>query len=203
MLNNIEILSRVILEDAYLEAKKVLDKASIKAASIRERNKNEVEKLKRESGYNKNQMDLVCNKKKLISLAEFKARTEIWECKEEILAAVLNKIKDEFFSIIENKDYPLLLKRLIIDALSYLKDEGADFVCRVKINDQSLLPITVFEQLSKKYHKKISLDNRPLEISGGIILYRSDFRVLYDNSLEAIFLREMEQIRCMASKIIF
>ena len=148
-------------------------------------------------------VDLVCNKAKMISLAEFNARTSIWSRKEEILASVFEQVQSDFFSIIEHKDYPLILKRLIIDALAYLKEEGREFVCRTRAKDQSLLPVAIFEQLSKEHNKNLSLDNTPLDILGGIVLYRSDLRVLYDNSLEAIFTREREQIRCMASKIIF
>ena len=47
------------------------------------------------------------------------------------------------------------------------------------------------------------VDATPVDISGGVMVYRSDFRVLYDNSLEAIFQRKRGQIRCTLAKILF
>jgi vacuolar-type H+-ATPase subunit E/Vma4 len=203
MLNNIEVLSRVILEDAASEAGALLDNAKKEEAFIKEKNIQEIERLKKDPKKNKIHMDLVCDKAKMISLAEFRARSEILGLKEEILSPILNEMYHEFLSLTENKQYPLLLKKLIIDALTYLKDEGEEFVCRIKDKDRSLLPASIFKEVSEQCNKRVSLDKMPVDILGGVVVFRADYRVLYDNSLEAIFQRKRGQIRCTLAKILF
>ena len=66
MLNNIEVLSRVILEDAVSEAKSLLDNAKKEVACIERRSVQEIEKLKKNPKKNKIRMSLVCEKAKMI-----------------------------------------------------------------------------------------------------------------------------------------
>ena len=51
--------------------------------------------------------------------------------------------------------------------------------------------------------KLLLLDKSTVDIMGGVIVFRSDLRVFYDNSLEAIFERNRQQMRCMAAEYIF
>jgi vacuolar-type H+-ATPase subunit E/Vma4 len=136
-------------------------------------------------------------------MAEFRARSEILQRKEEVLKRVILRVQQDFFSITGRSDYPDILKKLIIDALRCLKREGIEFVCRLNPRDQSLLPASVFKDIGKEAKADVSLDKIPIESVGGVIVFRSDLRVSYDNSLEAIFERKRQQMRCMAAEYIF
>lgn len=203
MQNNIEILSRVIMDDASREARSLLEKARTESESITEEGIRKAEELKRASMKGKGQMDLLCNKAKAISLAEFQARSEILGRKEEILSEVLRQVQGTFFSLPGHEDYPEILKVLIIHAIAYLKEEGDAFVCRFNEQDRSVLSPQLLNDLGKKCDRTLSLDTTPADIVGGVIVFRSDFRVLYDNSLEAIFERNRQQMRRMAAECIF
>ena len=47
------------------------------------------------------------------------------------------------------------------------------------------------------------MDTMSADIVGGVIVFRTDLRVLYNNSLEAIFERNRQQIRRIAAECIF
>jgi vacuolar-type H+-ATPase subunit E/Vma4 len=203
MLNNIEILSRVIMDDASREAEAILDKARKEFESIREEGFRRAEGLKKTAMKSKGQIDLLCDKAKMVSLAEFQARSEILGRKEAIIKEVLQEIQKVFFALPGRKDYPEILKKLTHQALKYLEADGNEFICRVNERDHSLLSSSILKDLGEKMDKLLSLDKSPVDIVGGIIVFRSDLRVLYDNSLEAIFERNRQQMRCIAAESIF
>lgn len=61
----------------------------------------------------------------------------------------------------------------------------------------------VLDELKEKTGKWVSLDKEPIDIAGGVIVFRADYRVFYDNSFEAIFERKRENLRCIAAECIF
>jgi len=203
MLNNMEILSRVIMEDASREAKAILDKARIESAFIREEGIQKAEELKKTARRSKDHTDLSCHQAKLISLEEFRARSEILSRKEEIIKEVLLQIREEFFSLPERGDYPGIMRKLIVHALGHLKADGEAFLCRVRAGDRALLGHDFLDALGRELDKGLSLDPETADIVGGVIVLRSDLRVLYDNSLEAIFERNRQKMRCIAAECIF
>lgn len=203
MLNNLEVLSKVLLEDASHEARMILDKARKEASGIKEEGVRVAEELQRTQKKSRSQVDLVCYKAKMISLAEFKARSEILARKEEILNGILSQLRREFLSLPGKEGYPELLERLIEDALKHLEGEGREFFCQINAEDQRILLPQVLERIGAKLVKGISLDTEPVAISGGAIVQRADQRVLYDNSLEAIFERKRQHMRCMAAEFLF
>ena len=203
MLNNMEILCRVILEDASREAKAILEKARVESESIIEEGRREAGELIKSARKSKSHIDLSCNKAKIISLAEFQSRSEILGRKEKVIDNVLREAQKAFFALPERDNYPGILKNLIVQALKFLDEDGREFVCRVNERDRALLPSSTLMELGKMTEKVISLDDTPAEIVGGVIAFRSDLRVLYDNSLEALFERNRQRMRCLAAECIF
>jgi len=202
-MQNVEILSRVIMNDAHKEAELIIEKANRESESIRAKGIKTVDELKSETKNNFGQSIFSINKNKIISIAEFGAKNEILKQKDKIIENILNKIKQEFFSLTEHKDYPLVLNRLIIESFRYLEVEDKKFICRVNLRDQSLLSSTVLDKLSKRLNTSLSLDTDPLNIIGGVVLFPPGCRVLYDNSLEAIFERKKEDMRYIAATCTF
>ena len=84
-----------------------------------------------------------------------------------------------------------------------MEADGNAFVCRVNERDHPLLSSSVLKEIGKKTEKAVSLDDLPLKIVGGVNVLRKDLRVFYDNSLEAIFERNREHMRCIAAACIF
>jgi len=200
---NIDILSRVIMDDAYREAESIIEKAKEECESIRKQGMNTVNDLKNKKNHNLSKVKLSSSHSKLISLEEFRARSEILSCKEEIIKEVLWQIREEFFALPQRGDYPAIMRRLIVHAVRHLKADGEAFLCRVNSRDRSLLAHDFLDALGRELGKALSLDQETADNVGGVIVLRSDLRVLYDNSLEAIFDRNRQQMRCIAAESIF
>lgn len=200
---NIEILSRVIMDDAYREAEAILEKARKESESIKENAVNISNDMIFDNKSSSSQINILSKKDKIISLEELRIRSDVMEYQEQVLQGILQQVRKDFFSLPERRDYPEVLKRLIINALKHLQVDGNIFICRVNARDRSFLTLSLLYELGEKTGKEISLDTDPVDIAGGVILIRKDLRVLYDNSLEAIFERNREKMRCMAAEYIF
>ena len=77
-----------------------------------------------------------------------------------------------------------------------------------KIEVTSTKPCITQVDLSLAYTPGVAepcreIHKNPEDIAGGVIVFRSDLRVFYDNCLEAIFERKRAQLRCMAAECIF
>jgi vacuolar-type H+-ATPase subunit E/Vma4 len=199
--NNGEILARVIMEDAFQEAEAILEKAEKEAASIHKESLKMQAEVRRQAESNQNQLDIFLAKAKMISQAELQARMELIDQKETALQGVLEVVKQEFFSLPRSPDYPSILMKLTLQGLEWL--EGEEFICQVNNRDRTLFNPPVLESMSKESGKKLSLAEQTLDIEGGVIIVRSDGRLLYDNSLEAIFQRREEAMRSAAARLLF
>ena len=186
---NIDILSRVIMDDAYREAEAIIEKAKEESESIRKQGMNSVNDLKNKKNHSLSKVKLSSSHSKCISLEEFRARSEILGRKEEIIKEVLWQIREEFFALPERGDYPGIMRKLIVHALGHLKADGEAFLCRVRAGDRALLSHDLLDELGRGLGNGLSLDKQTADIVGGVIVLRFDLRVLYDNSLEAIFER--------------
>lgn len=203
MLNNIEILSRVIIEDAYREANLIIEHAQKEASEIERSALFKVSNLKK-SAKNTLAHTAFANKKgKIVSLSEFRSRCEILSYKEKFINKILLKVQNEFFSMAKGKEYQALLKRLILEAVKLMTDEARDFVCQINVRDRKLLESGMLDEIKKETNKNISIDENSIPIAGGAVIYTADFRVLYDNSFEAIFERAKEMMRYIAAEALF
>ncbi len=201
MITDMEILISVIMEDAFQEAKAVLNKAKKEAASIQEKSLKEQDKLLQQNKSSRNQSEMFLARAKMISQAELKARMEIIHQKEAILEDILDTIRQDFFLLVHHPDYTSILRRLVMKGLEYL--EGNDFTCQVIDRDRILLSPQVLGDLSSQTGRKVSLSKHSLKAEGGVIIQRGDGRVLYDNTLKAIFSRQQEKMRSVAAERLF
>lgn len=202
MLSNVDILSRVIIEDASRQIQAILEKAKKESEAIIEEGLQKIKTLKKEDKMDKSRIEASFTEAKRIAQAEFLSHTEILGRKEKILREIIQQLQKDFFELPQQKDYPLILKGLILDAIRHLEKEGKSFVCCVNSKDYGILS-PYLADLVKRTDKELSLDETPIYITGGVILFRADQRVSFDNSLEAIFERKRGQMRCIAAEYIF
>jgi len=199
--NNGEILARVIMEDAFQEAEAILEKSEKEAAGILKESLRVQAEMRRQAESNQSQLDIFLAKAKMISQAELQARMELIDQKEAVLQGALEVVKQEFFSLSRRPDYPSILMRLTLEGLAWL--EGDEFICQTNGRDRTLFTPPVLESMSRESGKELLLDEQVLDIEGGVVIVRSDGRLLYDNSLEAIFQRREEVMRSAAARQFF
>ncbi|MCL6584075.1 MAG: V-type proton ATPase subunit E [bacterium] len=200
--SNGEILARVIMEDAFQEAEAILDKARKEAASIQREALRVQAEMRRQAENSQTNLDIFLAKAKMVSQAELAARMEIIGQKEAILQEVLDVVRQELYALVRYPDYAShLLSRLTLEALGWL--EGEEFIIQVNSRDRQLFTDDLLALLSAQSGKKLTLSEQTPDIEGGVIVVRSDGRLLYDNSLEAIFQRSEEVMRSAAARLLF
>ncbi|MEW6381313.1 MAG: V-type ATP synthase subunit E family protein [bacterium] len=199
--NNGEILARVIMEDAFQEAEAILEKAKKEAASIQQESVRVQAQMRQQAESSQSQLDIYLAKAKMISQAELSARMEIIGQKEAILQDVLSAVRQELYALARHPDYASILMRLTREALSWL--EGDEFSVQVNGRDRRLFTPKVLEELSAESGKRLMLSEQAIDAEGGVIVIRSDGRLQYDNTLEAIFQRREETMRSAAARLLF
>ncbi len=201
MSQNMEILVSVIMEEAFQEAQAIIEKGRKETISIQENSLREQEDLNRQYEENQDQGELVFAKAKRISQVELQVRTDIIYQKELILENLLQTLSWEFYALPHHAKYPSFLKKLFLHALEHL--EGDEFICQLNERDHSLISESLFAEIGCRTGKRITLDKEGLSVEGGVIIKRNDERVLYDNTLEAIFQRCQEHLRSIAAERLF
>lgn len=199
--NNGEILARVIMEDAFQEAEAILEKAKREAASIQQESVRVQAQMRQQAESNQSQLDIYLAKAKMISQAELSARMEIIGQKEAILQDALCAVRQKIYALPRHPDYAAIQIRLTAEALSWL--EGDEFSVQVNGRDRRFFTPQVLEMLSAESGKTLILAGQAIDIEGGVVIIRADGRLMYDNSLEAIFQRREEAMRSVAARLLF
>ncbi len=176
----LEELEKQLMVDAKKESETTLSKATqekekIIAAAL--------EKKKQIFAQAKNSAQELSQKERneRISAANLRAAQMIDEKKNEIVDLGLQQVWQELIELIDSKDYQKLLKKLIAEGEKELGKQCIVFVNKKDFADA----------------KKISLNvsKSPIEIAGGAIIATKDEKVRVNNSLEAIFEQNKENIR--------
>jgi len=194
-----------ILEDAKAEANKIISKAEEEKAKILEKAKEEAEKRKAEI-LKKGEKEAEMTKNRIISEAKLEAKKKLLETKEEIIEMAINKLKEELTKLPEQPDYKDKLIKLIKEGAISLG--GGDLVVRLNKRDIELIDDSTLWNLEKEVEnitKKVTVlkKGEPVDIVGGCIIETADGLKSLDNSLEAIFNRNLNVIRARITEKLF
>ncbi|MBN2373607.1 hypothetical protein JXL19_07465 [bacterium] len=203
MTNNLEILIYVVLEEVFQEAEAIVEKAEKEAAQIKKEAQMRLAELQQKAKRDSRRSDIVFTKTKIISQSALQARMEVIHQKEAMVGELLERLQEEFFDLPRQPDYPNILKGLILEGLEALKKEGDEFTCQLNEQDRSFISPALLDEAARKTGKRITLDERRMESKGGAVIWRADGQVFYNNSLEAIFQRWHDELRCLAGERLF
>ena len=199
-----EIVSK-ILEDANKEAEEIIKKAQMEAEKILEEAKKEAERRKSEI-LKKGEKEAEMIKNRIISEAKLEVRKKMLRKKEELIEMAIKKLREELMKLPERENYRDLLIRLIVDGAIAVGSEKV----AVDLNkrDYEILDIKTLWEIEKEIER---LTKRPVivrrgttvDIVGGAIVRDIDGTKICDNSLEAIFERNLENIRAKIAQVLF
>jgi len=194
-----------ILEDAKAEANKIISEAKEEEAKILEKAKEEAEKRKAEI-LKRGEKEAEMTKSRIISEAKLEAKKKLLEAKEEIIEMAINKLKEELAKLPEQSDYKDKLIKLIKDGAVSLG--GGELVVRLNKRDMELIEDSTLWNLEKEVENatnKVTVlkKGEPVDITGGCIIETADGLKSLDNSLEAIFNRNMNEIRARITEKLF
>ncbi|ACV24286.1 V-type proton ATPase subunit E [Methanocaldococcus fervens] len=194
-----------ILEDAKAEANKIISQAEEEKAKILEKAKEEAEKRKAEI-LKKGEKEAEMTKSRIISEAKLEAKKKLLEAKEEIINMAIEKLREELAKLPEQSEYKDKLINLIKDGAVSLG--GGELVVRLNKRDMDIIDDSVLWNLEKEVEemtKKVTVlkKGKPVDIIGGCIIETADGLKSLDNSLEAIFNRNLDVVRARITEKLF
>ena len=178
--DNIQRLSREIIQQAEADAEKILAEAIAKAEQIR----NHAEEVvaadkKRILEQAKNDADRI--RGQAIATAQLNARTLILESREKLLVSVFESSLEKIPSVQNYSDYPTIVENLALEAINQLAVKKVILHADKVTNE--LLKDSVLKKISLKFDGTIEM-GEPLKKGTGIIAETVDGHLNYDNTLE-------------------
>ncbi|HEY9151731.1 MAG TPA: V-type ATP synthase subunit E family protein [Anaerolineales bacterium] len=188
---NIEALSRAILNDARTEAEQIQVEAKTKADAVRQQAKEQAES-ERKAILEHAKVEAERLRGQVIASAQLKARTIQLEYREKLLDKVFDAARQRLSSIQKRSDYDQIVTQLLREALIQLKADRAE----VRADDATMksLDLQTLEQISKELNAHISM-GKSLENGLGVVVDTSDGRLHYDNTLETRLTRLQNALR--------
>jgi V/A-type H+/Na+-transporting ATPase subunit G/H len=178
--DNIETLSRAILNEAHTEADQVLAQARAKADEIRTRGLVEAE-AERKRILDKASQEVERVRSQAIANARLKARSMQFQRREDLLDRVFASARQQLPGIQTWTNYDKIASRLLIEAVRQLNAPQA----RVRVDGKTALSLNQQTVQNVAAELKVELDlGQPLEQGIGVIVESDNGRLHYDNTLE-------------------
>lgn len=189
--DNIDALSKAIMEQARSEADQMLADAKTKAEEIRKRaEQRAAEERKAILSRVSQEAERIHGQK--IATAQMKARTMQLEHREKLLEKVFDEAQKELVGIQQWTEYPEIAETLLREALMQIRAE----VVEVQADEKtlSLLKRGALDKVAKELNTQITV-GAPLERGIGVIVKTADGHLQYDNTLETRLRRMKSSLR--------
>ncbi|EKD88902.1 MAG: V-type ATP synthase subunit E [uncultured bacterium] len=189
--DNIQRLSREIIQQAEADAEKILGEAKAKAEQIRNHAQEVIAAdKKRILEQAKNDADRI--RGQAIATAQLNARTLILESREKLLVSVFESSMEKIPAVQNYSDYPAIVESLALEAIQQLAVNKVILHADKVTHD--LLKDSVLKKISTKFDGTIEL-GEPLKKGTGIVAETADGHLNYDNTLETRLRRLEGELR--------
>ncbi len=199
-----EITSK-ILEDANSKKNEIEQLAKKEADEIIDKAKKEAE-LKKEKLIEKGEKEAKLVYNRILAEARLKMKKEALNERENLINTALNKLREELVEVPEKDNYKDILIKYIKDGISALNSN--EVFVQLTEKDSKLISDSDLWNLEKEIEKdskiviiiKRKINNN---IIGGAIIESADGTKICDNSLEAVFDRNIDTIRANVASLLF
>ena len=198
--DEIELLCIAVQKRAEKEAEQLIDSARKEAEDMVRRAKNQARRILEEKKQ-AIQRQVLQQARKIIDSAELEARKKILAAREEIFKLVLKRGMEGLASIKSDETrYLDLIKKMVSKAASSLPE--GKMVIKVSGNDSDFFKKHL-EELQKVAGRTIEISPDTAPISGGLLAYNSDKRVLMDLSFDSMLRTVEPRVRKMVAEKVF
>jgi vacuolar-type H+-ATPase subunit E/Vma4 len=177
---NIETLSRAILDEANADAQRILADARAKAEVIRQRAREQAAAERKEILDRANQ-ESERLRGQSIATAQLKARTLQLEHREKLLDVVFATARKDMPTIVKWSDYDVVARRLLREALTKLG--SSEVRLHTDAATATALSSGVLAEVSKETNVQIEVAE-PLAKGRGVLVETTDKHLQYENTLD-------------------
>jgi vacuolar-type H+-ATPase subunit E/Vma4 len=188
---NIETLSQRMLNDANVEAEKILAEARAKANEIKKRGQAQAD-AECKAIFERAQQERERMRGQAVATTELKARNDQLEFREQLLDEVFKATGDKISTIQQWNNYDEIAIMLLKDALMHLKN----YPVQVKVDPViwKLIPEARLVQIAKDLNVEVTGFSE-LSQGTGVIVETADGHLNYDNTLETRLARLQNSLR--------
>ena len=194
-----------ILEDAERNANSIKSEAQMEADKILEDAKKEAEKRKKEI-IKKGEKEAEMIKNRIIAEARLNAKKKMLKEREKLIGMAVEKLKEDLTKLPEKGEYKTLLSKLIIEGITSVG--GGEVILELNERDYEAIDSKKLWEIENKVEEVLK---KPIivkkgdvvDIIGGCIVKTSDNSKICDNSLEAVFERNLEDIKGKVAGLLF
>jgi vacuolar-type H+-ATPase subunit E/Vma4 len=191
---NIQALTRTVLNEAHAEAEQMLAEAQANAQAVRERAQAQASAARDEMLTRATQ-----EAERLRSQAIASAQLQELERREKLLDSVFDAARQRIADVQQRDDYDQIARDLLRQALLTL---GADTVqIRADERTQTALTDQVIAEISTELGVQVT-PGTPLEHGVGVIVQTADGHRQYDNTLEARLERLQNTLRAPVLRLL-
>jgi len=177
---NIERLSRDILQQAQAEAEQLISEANIKAEQIRNRAKIDAS-AEQEKILGQAKRDAERIHSQALATTQLKARTMQLEAREKLLLSVFEAASSQITSVQQGSDYEATIEKLASEAIQQIGSKKV--VLRADKTTKKILQESLIKKLSSQLNVEITLGD-DLTDKTGVIAVTPDGHLNFDNTLE-------------------
>ena len=193
--------SQAILQEARKEAEELMGRSRHEAEHILGTANSELDKVYRaEMSVEKTQATKL-RYNQIIASAELHAQRQLLFSQERLLTEIQEQFEHRLLQIRKEPQYGDLLAALIRQGLTEL--EGETFEVFVAPEDRALVTPEMLAGLRERTGKNVMLAAQSQPGITGAIVQRGDHRVLCDNSLQAMFQRQRNELRLLIAQELF
>ncbi len=197
---NVEALTKEIIEEAEAEVQEILRGVEAKANSmIQETKQNLVSEVKQMFA----EVEPKIRKEREIKSTEIQTQTkkEILEAKEERINLVLSRLEKKLLSFTKEPAYISLLESIFTKMLTYLPSTGT---FQISLNKSDLKKFTkaTITKLNPNPELSFTIAQKEYLKEHGILLTSADQKIILDDSLEKRFNQKLEIIRNKIAKLL-
>jgi len=203
---SVQQLCRQILADAEAEAAKALERARRVAEDRLKTARSEAERY-RTSQLKDAREKAETMRRKILSSVNLESKKILLKQKGDLIDDAIKLVQEKFRAFVGSKESENYLKNLIIDAVHAL--QGDHFIIELgEANPPAAIEAMLPEleaRLSQEYDRtiRLKLSDRTFKNDAGVKVYTENGRMLFDNSLEAIFKRRRDDLRLFLHKELF
>jgi vacuolar-type H+-ATPase subunit E/Vma4 len=195
---NIQALTRTVLNEAHAEAEQVLAEAQAKAETMRKRAQEQAS-AERTAILARASQETEHLRSQAVASAQLQARTIELERREKLLNSVFDAVRHQLPSVQQRADYDQISRQLFREALLHL---GADTV-QIRADELTRTHLTdpVLAEISAELGMQVQ-HGTPLKQGVGLIVQTADGHRQYDNTLEARLERLQNTLRAPVLRLL-
>jgi vacuolar-type H+-ATPase subunit E/Vma4 len=195
---NIEALTRTVLNDVQAEADRLLADAQTDAETMRAQAHEQADD-ERDEILARAKQEAAHLRSQAIASAHLQARTDELARRESLLDSVFDAVQQQLPNVAQRNDYDRIARHLLRDGLKHLGADKvlirADELTRAQLTNQVLDEIAADMEIQVQH-------GSPLEQGVGLIVQTTDGHRQYDNTLEARLDRMQNALRAPVLRVL-